>query len=804
MQKETLYKMEIVEAKLPAIVKAIDLSGADEIEYRLGHWRSVSRGGIPRTEFVPGVRRSEFLRLRKFLDEAKIKSSYEHTIDRYLPSGGRLTENVKTKVRYIIEKKKIETFDFQSYGVRLAISEEVKRSVDPKAPLPPESMYREKQRYIYALTESLQLHLTEVTMVEGKQPAEMGESKEEKSVVERKTIWEIELEVKGKENITKGFVLLLLNFYQTSFIYDLTERGRTFFFLNTALQSQKFPQPEEEQQIDTRHLPTIRNLKMEDLVPGGILPQSNSPNYSVTPKADGENAFLVMTKNGCYFAQPPDILRKWSIHKYYEKFGDRLGECVFQGELVPSENVLKGHDKKFEEAKFRFLVFDALILKGKRVSNLLSHYDRLKQGKDLLKFIPPLKGISISVKDMEWFETVPEMRKKISRLLEEKYPYKRDGLIFTPNTKYFFNLDPGRPSSLEERRLYTVPDICKLKPPDLLTIDLRYNIKAGPQGTTRHLYMSGRGGETVFLGSLDHPFSPDQLEKTPSFAPEREFEPRMIYEFAWQPRARRMVALRPRYDKLYPNAREVALDVWRDIHYPLTYEILLGREYGLLDDRLREARKLLLKRIKAYRPNPVVVLMEGNEEDLRTVSPFAQTVYLVSELKSRERGSSESGEKPKVINVASLSDISEMVDAIYVGEQLADISDFPLQAARLLHKGEAKKGGGIITTLGFDLTSFYNYLNREGISYPQEGKEKAIAITIPIGRREISFNPANGRLRISRDRQTTLANLNDIYGSLEDEGIKLVDQGDLVPDNFLTAVEQTVIGWGIWGIAQRD
>lgn len=142
--------------------------------------------------------------------------------------------------------------------------------------------------------------------------------------------------------------------------------------------------------------------------------------------------------------------------------------------------------------------------------------------------------------------------------------YKKDGLIFTPNTTY--HIRHNDPSSkfpllvqmlpINKRSGSGIPDIMKWKPE--VTVDLMYN--------NRTLYMKDNVEFTPSGGYLLNPGN---------------YENGRVYEFSLVlPRTLHMLRLRD--DKDHGNTVPVAYDNWNNMLNPLTTERLLGEDLFLL------------------------------------------------------------------------------------------------------------------------------------------------------------------------------------------------------------------------------
>lgn len=311
-------------------------------------------------------------------------------------------------------------------------------------------------------------------------------------------------------------------------------------------------------------VPQVVNFQVQHLLRG------NYQDYCITPKADGYRYFMVVQDDYIVLIQPPNTFKvfpRTSSSPFPPGY-------IFDGELVFKENMIKDPEggppmtELTAAVDYVYYIFDVVRYPDRRVvGTLMERYltierdifpsgESVKCGRMLINRKPYL-----SAANCPW-EAVTQYFDEIEKTLH----YKTDGLIFTPNNSTYRGL-------IENKSL-------KWKPVDMLTMDFRY--------TDDQLFMFNMemGRESVFSGSKQHPIrAPFKITKPPNM----ELINNMIYEFLYLPRTNEMRVTRERPDKPAPNNSKVVVDVWNDIHNPISSEVLRGEgPFGLRECR-REA-----------------------------------------------------------------------------------------------------------------------------------------------------------------------------------------------------------------------
>lgn len=359
-------------------------------------------------------------------------------------------------------------------------------------------------------------------------------------------------------------------------------------------------------------VPQVRNIQVENLL---------KPNYgqgfAVTPKADGYRYFMVFGERHIVLLQKPSIYKVLyegpEIPKHWVGY-------IFDGELVEKENwIAKNLSPAFlTSVDNYYCIFDVVKFPADvhpvvddilgRINELKKTFEETKRsGSKLLKwsenfnsfnFQPPYIPILEAVKKT-FFEIKPYDDASGSPwaasgaffdTLRPKLKYVDDGLIFTPLGKTYRELN-------KELSL-------KWKPLELLSIDFRF--------VGGSLLVTLENREVPFQGSMQFPTRTTVYDVlNPNNLPLRDG---FIYEFVYELGTRKFRVTRPRFDKQVPNRYDVALQVWNDIHRPISENMITGEGF----DGLRECRR---EALWSWFRDLVVNLAPKNILDLSNIDP---------------------------------------------------------------------------------------------------------------------------------------------------------------------------------------
>lgn len=572
-----------------------------EVEARFGNFSG--------SRFESGVDRRTFVRIREFVSQINPKFTFTHSKDEIFTK----SKDTETSERYttILDnedrptqsfwtiKEKIRNFDIPEYFLRISVSRETNRN-EPRAKTPV-LLWRDKKRWSFEFYERrFRLDLTEVTTY-------YPQNKDPKLV---NTVYEIEVEVMmpKAENLPyfeTALVRILKEVQGTLIIYTSSEKREIISRINQYLGSRK----NNPYEIDSSVLANARDLKARDLVVGGIVPGKNrNVQYSVTIKADGIRKLMVIDKLGIYLVMSPSDVSKILGPEASQRL--TWHGTVFEGELIPRANLSASADSRYRKAIIYYLMYDTLTVGETKQDGSLNvrnvrgedHPTRLEYIERFLRNVR-LTTYIFEKKVFRLFSTPNEFYRMTNLTLDESYPFKTDGLVYTPSNYQYDSSISGIPIS--KRKLTKYPDIVKWKPPQNLTIDFQINHVASPEGNYVELLSlnsARRGpGKTYdsrnttrdrqrlptdsnlirFEGTERYPFNPrtqvlisDMIRRSPNGT---------ILEFQWVPNdPGQLEAIRVRIDKDRPNREDVAKDVWEDIHSPVDEGTIRGAKFSLI------------------------------------------------------------------------------------------------------------------------------------------------------------------------------------------------------------------------------
>ena len=600
--EETLQKVKDV-VRSEALAHPASDSSEVEIEVRFG---KTIRGAGGKPIFKSEVSKQFFIQIKEYANGAFKNGTFEHTIDQIFFNQNE-TPQTKVREKYISyvengqmkypgkwifqQKTNLLTLTFEEYFMRISVAREVNTPVESIPPGVP-NISRDKKRTSYLINgDNIAMYRLDCTEVTSTQI--LGQTQ---------TIYEVEIEIlsvaglgttsllQGVDYLPQVLYKIFQQLFGTTLLYTQQEKNDVINRINQYILGQdakRFPDPK----INHRFLAQARNIKARDLVEGEIIPKAGTqdPNvvtYAVTDKANGKRKFLVIDPSGTYLMFPPVFLDKIaeadsSLKKYYG--------TVLEGELIsPEEMVVPGDNPLF-------MIYDIVSYAG---NNALQNYNQdtkyslMKRTNSLNSYaknvydalVKRTYPIDFGLKEHIPFRTRDEFYTATNKLLAKKYPYHIDGLIFTPNN-FSYDTDLfGKPPQF--RHLSETPDILKWKFPDELTIDLLLAHQPTEDGSDIVLYMgdTGRGseaedGKVPFTGNRRHPFSPARDLVIDSVI--RSATTGTILELGWNEELEKLYVKKIRTTKTLPNQKGIVLDVWEDIHAPITKDIILGKSFGL-------------------------------------------------------------------------------------------------------------------------------------------------------------------------------------------------------------------------------
>ena len=470
-----------------------------------------------------------------------------------------------------IKKEQIDKIDIQEYDIRIGISREVPTVTKVQDQ---SNMIRNKITRSFPLGTIAKADLSEVT--------EEGSN----------TKYEIEIEFKGNSSQLDEFSnlvdIMFTKLWETQEIYTIYEKNNLIRDINTACASKG-----DNRKVDVSILVQARNLKTRDMVYGGLIGNPKTL-YTATFKADGKRKLLVLHKTGLWlvFAREVNLITR-------EITSTTLN--VIDGELIPLDK-RRLDDVDTPRTPYFYLVFDALVINGKRKIQETNHGNRIREAHDITTNINhPL--ITIKSKEFHAITNPARFFEIMNDLLNRQniQQYVTDGIIFTPESP------PYNPHSdkypLSARKLTKFPDICKYKPSIKLTIDFKIKKIMGTNKLPKLLLYTGKKTfEHGFLKFEDAEFKGDDrelLDGRIEYSTELMSLPtNTIVEFAWNYEKENLVYVGVRKDKEYPNSEDVAKDIWSDIFNPLTDRDMRGETILLMRKYQNRIKRILLSKGK--------------------------------------------------------------------------------------------------------------------------------------------------------------------------------------------------------------
>ncbi len=511
------------------------LSDRTEFEIRFG--RFIFNKTTQRKEFVSEAELELFYGLKRaFSGHFKHTKTVSKEFIYDNPSGnGNIKRILRDDKEDFMLKNSFRKYNVYEYDMRLSLASEKSIGKPSNLDLNAFKLIREKERFSY----SLPIGVLDLTIV-----------KESNSSGQVQTKHEVELEVKVQDydSIIQYLTIILQVRQNNIYIISNTEKRNIHQEYKSIVGTPFFvgAQPETLQKHG------IANLYKEK--------------YSVTDKADGDRAFMFITKSQQVYFMDSNLN---NISKTDVK-STSYHSCIIDGELVHANN------------KVYFLAFDLVAYNGKDLRGNTEYLlaTRLNRLNDIIKSTPSNDKYILQMKKF-FYNNVFLGSETILDSVSSK-PYKNDGLIFTP-------MDEPYPSARKW------PKLLKWKPAELNTIDF-FSKKVSDN--TWELYVQHKDNKS---GSAQKPstlalFDVEKLCPTPSPVQALTFktsfddsiidpttgEPyqtNTVIEYRWNTVSSKFVPLRTRWDKTanpnkHGNFSTVACDIWNNIHNPIEKDLL--------------------------------------------------------------------------------------------------------------------------------------------------------------------------------------------------------------------------------------
>ena len=447
-------------------------------------------------------------------------------------------------------------------------------------------------------------------------------------VLKQTPTYELEVEIINKEATPKQLVQSLLRTVE-----PLVAAYQQSAFLLTESDFQRY-----RMELDGMKMRFINPVTMERRHIIANRPNNILNGYTVTNKADGERCFLVVARDRRLLRWTKDGRVAWT--------GITATKDLHIGDVMDGEYL---YDRNL------YCIFDAYVFRGKNIMRLplMTTDDDITKNPTKSRlgcahlFVEDLKVnfVTLSSRSPMRVETKmflagngPSMEQAIKTLLDTKFEYPTDGLIFTPRAS------PVAP--MTERRGDTWLSVYKWKPASQNSIDFLVSFKMGEsydpvlsQRVVRgNLFVSRTPGSDIIYpcetltGEYKSPEIPADLrvlsearDRAPSpFQPTapkapdayqiliplnpkglpvdlegNRVEDNTIIECARNVEHGRWQIMRTRYDKTYQyrvlgqsqfgNDIAVAENIWTNIHNPVTEEMIRMIHSSPADDTFEDA-----------------------------------------------------------------------------------------------------------------------------------------------------------------------------------------------------------------------
>jgi len=520
---------------------------------------------------------------------------------------------------------------FEELGLKLSISSETDVSNREFKDL---DIIRNKHRFTWK-EGIFQFDITQVTSTEKGKHTE--------------SIWEVEVELQhplfepresklsneDKETLYEAFnklsfkVLDLVKIVNnTDLAYTNSDRKRVEEYMTKTVNYNNYRDKED-------FIAKARNLRAPDIVYGGLV--GGKVDYTVTPKAEGLHKFLVIHDYGVWLIYPGkeySLIEKAPPANQYENWK----WFPYRGTVLDGEDILPQQRKPesgYMDIKHFFLPFDTLIYCGDDVRDRPLG-ERQKMADTLRSAVGSNSSLLIKMKPfIPLGRSSEEFYKSMHKVFELiKYlDYNTDGVVFTPiNTNY---KPGGERLKREERVLTRAPDICKWKPGNEYTIDLKVIQTADKRGL-----FASKGDENVpFVGddwnTFDAEIQVDWYDPIFSQVPNYtivEFGPKLNSD------GKRMYAddeetklilkpIRTRPDKLYANGMGTAVDTWKELNDPIEEDTLLGNTIILMRKYHNQVKREIFDNVSGY-DNHLIDIGSGRGGDITKLKHFSKILAI--------------------------------------------------------------------------------------------------------------------------------------------------------------------------------
>lgn len=507
---------------------------------------------------------------------------------------------VERKEKYFPQNGGTDTVDIPDFDMRVTLrKEEILRKDFTGSPSDPKNHVRILHRKSWKTADGK--YRIDLSLVKSKS----GKMRTLPEILRSTPIYELEIEVLERSSTTAKELLTIAN--------RLTAAHQQSIAPLSKVDIRKY-----KLEFENARIPFLNPVTMVRRHIAPNLPHNIVKGYTVTNKADGERSMLVVARDRKLIRWTRKGTISWT--GLTAKTDKHVGD-VIDGEYLESRNL--------------FCIFDIYSFKGVKVSALplmtsdddAPEKSRLGYAKLFVESVS--KEFTIQVSPVPFrIETKlflagdgPMMETAIRRMLDTKFEYPTDGLIFTPKSS-----SVAPPS---ETRFDTWTTVYKWKPPHQNSIDFLVQLTQGESvydPATLQKYVTGTlyvtrtpgtdiiypcetmtgeysaprvptslGGDDTRVPAPFQPSSPKAPDASRILIPVNErgipvdseghrIEDKSIIECARDVENGRWVIMRTRHDKTYQyrvlrkpvfgNAVLTAEDIWTNIHNPVTEEMI--------------------------------------------------------------------------------------------------------------------------------------------------------------------------------------------------------------------------------------
>jgi hypothetical protein len=632
------------------------------------------------------INHQDYLNLMKRLDTLKLlrtsTMSNDYTINKNRISSSTIRGANNAILYNIVKMSKRRIYDelVEEYGFKISLSEEktLKSEIvaDDASYESSSTHTRIKERTSYS-TGTIRFDLTKVKTIGS---TRIGVDS-----------YEIEVEVistiddNSMDELEKCTYYVIKSLQEESVnIYTHIERENLIHLYNKVLDAPETNTLKHNKPILSHFIMSnARNLRLTDCRNGYIhSEEKGSFEYTFTHKADGIRRLMVFDLIGIWLVYAPYTFNL--LFRYEQFTGATLSYLksfigtIFDGEEIRNDS---RHGNNFKDILHLYIPFDCMAVNHNKSIQMMDLLERQKAMRILEAFNDmPDKVLGIYIKDFllidspeDVFTSIGELEKK-----REELPFKTDGYLVTPNNSPYFT-DLSR-VPLGTRNLKVNPEICKLKPKEELTIDMRR--RDNSDGSVSFLVnevtnIKNSGRTTIlpvpFEGSFYNKFNPaegfkwdnsimkdskkgDIIEFKPVYPQEKGgkyyLEPKMIRPY-----------------KLNPNKKEIASAVWDDIHRPFDINTLNGNTFDLLRQYHNQTKKDIIRSIEKdaqvidigfgrggdinkYNSFSKFLAIEPDRENIKQFQERKKTIYNWNTIEPKFKLIEMGGEDPRIIGEA--------------------------------------------------------------------------------------------------------------------------------------------------------